>query len=62
MGYLGKMREHAKVRAAPPKLKRPNKETQAAMRESRALMKRRRSRLRHAAEVFAAIERKGVRR
>jgi len=46
----------AKDRAVPLELKLPNKETQAAMRESRAIMKKRAARFRHAADVFRALD------
>lgn len=52
----------AKDRAVPLELKLPNARTQAAMRESRALMKKRRARFRHAAEVFAALDKDGRKR
>ncbi len=45
----------AKDRAVPLELKLPNVQTQAAMRESRAMMKKRAARFRHAADVFKAL-------
>lgn len=46
----------AKDRAVPLELKLPNKETQAAMRESRALMKKHNARFRNAPDVFKALD------
>ncbi len=46
----------AKDRAVPLELKMPNAETQAAMRESRRLMKRRNVRFSKARDVFKALD------
>jgi DNA-damage-inducible protein J len=46
----------AKDRAVPLELKLPNAQTQAAMRESRALMKKRRARFLGAKAVFTALD------
>lgn len=51
----------AKDRAVPLELKLPNKETQSAMQESRAMMKKRAARFRHAADVFKALDGSGKR-
>jgi DNA-damage-inducible protein J len=46
----------AKDRAVPLELKLPNAQTQAAMRESRALMKKHNARFHNAKDVFAALD------
>jgi DNA-damage-inducible protein J len=46
----------AKDRAVPLELKVPNAETQAAMRESRALMKKHNARFSNAKDVFKSLE------
>jgi len=46
----------AKDRAVPLELKLPNAQTQAAMRESRALMKTRKGRFAQAKDVFRALD------
>lgn len=46
----------AKDRAVPLELKVPNAETQAAMRESRALMKKHNARFRNAQGLFKALD------
>jgi DNA-damage-inducible protein J len=45
----------AKDRAVPLELKVPNAETQAAMRESRALMKKHNARFSNARDIFRAL-------
>jgi DNA-damage-inducible protein J len=47
----------AKDRAVPLELKVPNAETQAAMRESRRLMKKHNARFNNAKDIFHALDR-----
>jgi DNA-damage-inducible protein J len=46
----------AKDRAVPLELKLPNAETQAAMRESRALMKKHNARFSNAKKIFKSLD------
>ena len=46
----------AKDQAVPLELKVPNEETRAAMRESRALMKKHNARFSNAKEIFKALD------
>lgn len=46
----------AKDRAVPLELKVPNAETQAAMREARAMMKKHNARFRNAKDLFKALD------
>jgi DNA-damage-inducible protein J len=46
----------AKERAVPLELKVPNAKTQAAMRQSRALMKKHNARFSNAKEIFKALD------
>lgn len=48
--------ENAKHRAVPLELKVPNAETQAAMRASRALMKKHKARFSNAEDIFKALD------
>jgi len=52
----------AKDRAVPLELKLPNAQTQAAMRESRALMKKHNARFHNAKDVFTALDTDGRKR
>jgi DNA-damage-inducible protein J len=52
----------AKDHAVPLELKIPNKATQAAMRESRALMKKHNARFRNAPDIFRALDGEAAKR